>query len=152
VKSTRKPCGEPIKGDFPASVSEANFYLAQQALDGRPKGGRISGTPNLFGGCLWDATGGNHPVLNGSHGHPALMSAGAVRKATGFVFRVVRYEPFKRIIPWPRCSPLDRPQGHPTLLVNEALAGAICRESAAALCYYWNVSGGSWGAGGAPSG
>jgi hypothetical protein len=45
-------------------------------------------------------------------------------------------------ISWPRCRPLDRPRGHPSLLVNETLAGAIRHESAAALCHWWNVSAG----------
>jgi hypothetical protein len=43
-------------------------------------------------------------------------------------------------ISWPRCRPLDRPRGHPTLLVNEVLAGAIRQESAAALRHWWQVS------------
>jgi hypothetical protein len=43
-------------------------------------------------------------------------------------------------ISWPRCRPLDRPRGHPTLLVNEVLASAIRQESAAALRHWWQVS------------
>jgi transposase-like protein len=43
-------------------------------------------------------------------------------------------------ISWPRCRPVDVPRTHPSLLVDEELARAIRRESAAALRFWWGVS------------
>jgi hypothetical protein len=42
-------------------------------------------------------------------------------------------------IPWPRGLPLGR-KGQPSLVVNEALARAVRRESARAVCFWWGVS------------
>ena len=39
-------------------------------------------------------------------------------------------------ISWPRCRPLDVRRSHPSLLVNEDLARAVCQESAAAQMYW----------------
>lgn len=99
VKSTRKPAGEPVKGYFPQVVDDAVFYKAQRALDGRRKGGgRVTGTPNLFNGCVWDAKDHRRMVIAGSHGRRVLVSGGAVRRAKGSVFRGVRYEVFERAV------------------------------------------------------
>jgi transposase-like protein len=43
-------------------------------------------------------------------------------------------------ISWPRCRPLDRPLGRPTILLDETLARAVRHESAAAVRYWWGVS------------
>jgi hypothetical protein len=43
-------------------------------------------------------------------------------------------------ISWPRCRPLDVPRSHPSLLVDEELARAARRESAAAVGFWWGVS------------
>jgi DNA invertase Pin-like site-specific DNA recombinase len=99
IPSTRKAHGPPVVGYFPAIVSEADFYKAQQALDGRRKGGgRSAGTPNLFNGILYDATDGRRMVLNSDHGRRVLVSSGAIRKMEGSSFRSVSYKVFERAV------------------------------------------------------
>jgi DNA invertase Pin-like site-specific DNA recombinase len=99
IKATRKPVGDPIKGYFPALVSEADFYRAQDALDKRRRsGGRTKGSPNLFNGLLVNALDGWPMVLNSSHGRKVLLSAGAVRRMPGCAFRTVDHHRFERAI------------------------------------------------------
>src|SRR5262245_17499022 len=44
---------------------------------------------------------------------------------------------------WPQGIPAGRgKRGHPTLIVTEALARAVRREAAKAVCWWWGVSGG----------
>jgi hypothetical protein len=43
-------------------------------------------------------------------------------------------------ISWPLCRPVDCRRGQPTILLNETLAQAVRRESAAAIRYHWGVS------------
>jgi hypothetical protein len=43
-------------------------------------------------------------------------------------------------ISWPRCRPVDVPRSYPSLLVDDELARAVRRESAAAVRYWWGVS------------
>src|SRR5436190_23997427 len=43
-------------------------------------------------------------------------------------------------IPWPRCRAIGH-RGGSGLLVEEELARAVRSESAAALCYWWGISG-----------
>jgi DNA invertase Pin-like site-specific DNA recombinase len=99
TKSTRRPSGEPVKGYFPEIIDEPTFYRVQQLLgerlNHRKGGGRISGTPNLFSGLAYDAADGQKLVLNASNGHKVLVSAGAVRKLQGSVFRSIRYQCFE---------------------------------------------------------
>jgi DNA invertase Pin-like site-specific DNA recombinase len=98
-KATRKPCGDAVRDYFPRILSDADFYRAQQALDGRRRaGGKVSGTPNLFNGILYDAADGQRMVITTTSGKKVLVSAGAVRKLKGSVFRSVRYEPFKQAV------------------------------------------------------
>lgn len=55
-RRTRIPDGEPIKGYFPAIVSEKDFYAVQATLKGRTKHtGPSSAFTNLFKGLLFDA-------------------------------------------------------------------------------------------------
>lgn len=99
VKSTRKPVGEPIKDYFPWIVSEAVFYQVQRGLDARRHGGgRVTGVPNLFNGCVWDARDQRRMVIGGSHGRRVLVSSGAIRRVKGSAFRTVRYEVFERAV------------------------------------------------------
>src|SRR5262249_4531468 len=44
-------------------------------------------------------------------------------------------------IPWPRCRPGASPRGRQVMLVEEELARAVRHESAAALAYWWGVTG-----------
>jgi DNA invertase Pin-like site-specific DNA recombinase len=98
-KSTRTPVGEPVKAYFPAIVSEADFYRAQQALDGRRKGGgRVTGTPNLFNGLLYDALDGRRMTVNAAHARRVLVSSGAIRKVPGSRWRSVRYDVFEEAV------------------------------------------------------
>lgn len=93
IKSTRRPAGQPVAGYFPAIVDEATYYKAQQALDGRKRGGgRITGTPNLFNGLLVNAVDGQKMVLNTDHGKRVLVSGGAIRKMKGSEFVSVPYD------------------------------------------------------------
>jgi DNA invertase Pin-like site-specific DNA recombinase len=99
VKSTRKPFGEPIKGYFPAIVSEADFYRVQEALDKRRAGGgRTTGTPNLFNGFCHNAVDGWKLVLNSSYEKRVYVSSGAVRKMPGCAFRPVDAAIFEKAI------------------------------------------------------
>jgi hypothetical protein len=43
------------------------------------------------------------------------------------------------LIPWPRCKRAEG-KGHPSLLVDDELARAICTEGAATVCYWWGAS------------
>jgi DNA invertase Pin-like site-specific DNA recombinase len=96
-KSTRRPDGDPVAGYYPAVIDEATFYKVQAALDARRSGGGpTTGTPNLFAGVLYNAIDGHRMVVNSSHGHKVLSSAGAVRKAPGSDGSVISYEFFER--------------------------------------------------------
>jgi DNA invertase Pin-like site-specific DNA recombinase len=98
-KATRKPAGDPIKGYFPAIVTEADFYRVQAAVDGRRSGGgRATGTPNLFNGLLYDAADGKRMICNATHGRKVLVSSGAIRKQAGSAFRSIYYGVFERAI------------------------------------------------------
>jgi DNA invertase Pin-like site-specific DNA recombinase len=98
-KSTRRPEGEPVAGYYPVVVDEALFYRVQAALDARKSGGGpTTGTPNLFSGVLHNAVDGCRMVVNSSHGHKVLTSAGAVRKAPGSDGSVIGYEFFERAV------------------------------------------------------
>jgi DNA invertase Pin-like site-specific DNA recombinase len=99
IKSTRRPHGEPLKNYFPAIIEEADFWCVQAGMDARKRGGgRITGTPNLFNGYLHDAHDGERMVINAVHGKKVLVSAGAVRKVAGSVFRAIPYEEFENAI------------------------------------------------------
>jgi hypothetical protein len=101
VKKTRKPVGEPLPGYYPAVVSEETFLRVQAGLDvrrNRKFGGREKGTPNLFNGYAFDAHDGHRLVLGGNHGHPRLVSAGAIRKLAGCGFRTIPYAPFEAAV------------------------------------------------------
>ena len=100
IKKTSRPQGEPIKNYFPAVIDEATFYQVQVALDSRRKGGGgcASGTtPNLF--ALTDAHDGYPLVCHGTHRKRRLLvSAGAIRKRPGSVFRAVPCEEFEQAV------------------------------------------------------
>jgi len=97
VKSTRRKAGPPVIGYFPAIVTEAEFYKAQQALDGRKKGGgRSTGSPNLFNGILYDAYDQMRMVINRDRRGRILVSSGAIRKMAGSQFRSIPYTVFER--------------------------------------------------------
>src|SRR5262249_1502303 len=94
-----KAVGEPIKGYFPAIVSEATFHRVEEGLKRRKKGGGpTTGTPNLFNGLLFDAFDGLPMVINGSGAIRHLVSRGAIRKAPGSVYRSIRYQVFEDAI------------------------------------------------------
>ncbi len=42
-------------------------------------------------------------------------------------------------ISWPLCRPVDNGRRRPTILLDEELARAVRRESAAAIGYWWGV-------------
>jgi DNA invertase Pin-like site-specific DNA recombinase len=95
-KATRKPWGAPVPDYFPAVIAEADFYRVQAGLDARwIGGGRVSGTPNLFNGILYDAKDGCRMVMNASRGKRVLVSSGAVRHFPGSEFRAVRLDVFE---------------------------------------------------------
>jgi DNA invertase Pin-like site-specific DNA recombinase len=101
VKKTRKPVGEPLAGYYPAVVPEETFLRVQAGLDvrrNRKLGGRDRGTPNLFNGYAFDAHDGHRLVLGGNHGHPRLVSAGAIRKLAGCGFRTIPYAEFEAAV------------------------------------------------------
>jgi DNA invertase Pin-like site-specific DNA recombinase len=98
-KKTRQPVGDPVKGFYPAIISEADFYRVQTALDGRGRaGGRARRTPNLFNGILYDARDGRRMVMNAIHDKRVLVSSGAIRKQAGSAYTSIRYAVFERAI------------------------------------------------------
>jgi DNA invertase Pin-like site-specific DNA recombinase len=101
VKKTSRPVGEPVKGYYPAVLDEGTFYRVQLGLDARrnkPTGGRDLRTSNLFSGYAYDAHDGHRMVQGGHHGLRRLVSAGAIRKLPGCVFRGVAYAPFEEAL------------------------------------------------------
>ena len=100
VKSKRIAQGQPIAGYFPAIVTEAEFYKAQAALDGRKtsSGGRITGVPNLFNGLLFDAPSRSTMVMGGNKTGQILVPSAALRKVSGAQFRAVPYPMFERAV------------------------------------------------------
>lgn len=129
IKSTRKPHGPPVVGYFPAIVAEAEFYKAQQAMDGRRRGGgRATGTPNLFNGLLYDGTDGTRMVLNTDHVRRVLVSSGAIRKSPGSTFQSVNYRVFEHAILslLQELSPADTASpSTPPIDDHEALTGKL---------------------------
>ena len=98
-KSTRKPCGDPIPGFFPAIVPEADFYAVQNAVSGRRHGGgRIAGVPNLFSSVLHDARDGKTLVMNSSDSKRHLVSSGAIRRQPGSVYVSFPYQEMEEAI------------------------------------------------------
>lgn len=68
--SGRKPVGDPLPSYYPAVISEAEFWKAQQAIQSRRRtGGRqesSQGFVNLFSGLLYDARDGSRmAIING---------------------------------------------------------------------------------------
>jgi DNA invertase Pin-like site-specific DNA recombinase len=99
VKATRKPAGDPIKGYFPAIISEADFYRANDAMTKRHKsGGRTTGVANLFNGILKNAVDGWPMVILYGGEKKALVSAGAARGRSDCTFRTVNYARFERAV------------------------------------------------------
>jgi DNA invertase Pin-like site-specific DNA recombinase len=96
----RKPIGEVIPNYYPAIVSEALFYKAQQGLDSRRNqmGPRGKGVANLFTGLLFDARDGL-PMNLVNKGKKStglkLVSSGAIRGVPGSVYRSFSYRLFE---------------------------------------------------------
>lgn len=94
-KRTRVPDGEPIKGYFPAIISENDFYAVQATLKSRTKHTGPSSTfTNLFKGLLFDSD-DKSPLQVRSKGSRSYASAACIagRSSHGCIgFPVTAFE------------------------------------------------------------
>jgi DNA invertase Pin-like site-specific DNA recombinase len=96
----RKPDGPPIRGYFPAVVTEAEFDAARAgSLERKKRPGRLSKHVNVFAGLLRDARDGQSYFLasygSGGRGRVLVNKAGVEGKAT---YRSFPAEAFERAI------------------------------------------------------
>ncbi len=86
-KRTRKPAGKPIKGYYPAAMTEAEFYKLQAALDSRKtvrgRGGNTAS--NLFGSILFESNGSKLVLSQSSRGIPTLRSLDGIRGVSSYM-------------------------------------------------------------------
>ncbi len=119
----RAKAGEPVKGYYPAVVTEAEYYAARSAIatrrgtpEDRGDGERLYGghggssgerVSNLFTGLLKDARDGSPLHLVDKGDGPALVSSSARKGATGSVYLSFPYPAFERaMLVWGHDLPL----------------------------------------------
>ncbi len=84
----RKPVGDPIKGYYPAAVSEDIYHATQAALKSRSKrgAGRRGNYNNLLSGLLIDARDGGTMSYYHPKGYPSVIIPVKAKKGGGGVF------------------------------------------------------------------
>ncbi len=98
----RVPAGEPVRGYFPAVVTEAEYYAATAARDAR-RVGKVGGRngenlSNLFTGLLKDARDGSPLNMVNKGEGPVLVSSDAKKGADGSVYISFPYPAFEQAL------------------------------------------------------